>query len=179
MNSEQREAKRVRDAAYYQAHREERLALQAAYNADHREAIAAYRADRREEARARHAANYAAHKEERSAYGAAYYKDHKAERLAYSDTYKAAHREDLRGKDVMKQQRFLGNLRTLKAAQCCDDCGTSEGVLDYHHTDPTMKRYTVSEMCNNSLEAFVDEVAKCTVQCRSCHQKRHVAMRAA
>ena len=122
-------------------------------------------------------------REAKRAYNAAWYQDHREAKLAYTvahiAAYRATHREELRDKDVRKQQLFLGNLRILKTAQGCDDCGTSEGLLDHHHTDPAMKRYTVSEMYHNSLEKFINEIAKCTVLCRSCHKKRHVEMRAA
>jgi hypothetical protein len=64
---------------------------------------------------------------------------------------------------------FYANLRILKAAQGCSVCGRHDGRLDHHHLDPSTKRYSVSKMCTTSLETFIDEIAKCTVLCASCH----------
>lgn len=145
-----------------------------------KEKARAYRSTHREEARAYASAYYVAHREEKRSYNTAYSAAHKDEiracgvawRESHPD-YGDAHRAEKRERDARQQRWFIGNLRILRAAQGCDDCGTSEGLLDHHHTDPSTKTYSVSQMYNNSLEAFMDEIAKCTVLCRSCHKKRH------
>jgi hypothetical protein len=75
-----------------------------------------------------------------------------------------------------KVQWFYRNLRVLKDAQGCADCGAT-GDLLHHHVNPQTKRYCVTGMAGCSLETWLDEVAKCVVLCRSCHKKRHDAIR--
>lgn len=94
--------------------------------------------------------------------------DHREEKAARNAAYYATHREDRRA----KQRWFTGNLNILKRAQGCTDCATHEGRLDHHHLDPATKLCNVAHMWNHSLEKFLDEIAKCTVLCRSCHKKR-------
>jgi hypothetical protein len=113
-----------------------------------------------------------------------------------SAAYREAHREELReierqrraargeqGRSAerararMTIKRFRANLRILKAAQGCADCGTRTERLDYHHEDPSTKKYTVSRMHKCSLKTLLDEIAKCVVLCAPCHTRRHWTMR--
>ena len=115
----------------------------------------------------------ASHRHERHAY----YEAHRGERLDYERAYHADHREERRERKTRQRAWFTANLRILRAAQGCDDCGTSEGLLEHHHLDPDTKTYSVSRMYGHSLKAFVDEIAKCVVLCRPCHGQRHAEMR--
>lgn len=58
-------------------------------------------------------------------------------------------------------------------------CGTHEEPLVHHHLVPAEKRIGLSKMQHYSLESFVDELAKCTVVCRSCHRVIHNTMKEA
>jgi hypothetical protein len=134
-----------------------------------------YRASHREEQRAYGRAYYARHREELLAKRKVYDAEHRDELAAYHARYRAEHRERHR----MRQQRHLRWMKDIKEAQGCTDCGTHGGLLDHHHIDPETRLLCVSGMANHSLEAILDEIAKCAVLCRSCHQKRHAVMRAA
>jgi len=68
-------------------------------------------------------------------------------------------------------------VRLLKAEQGCCLCGRKDGRLDHHHVDPSTKTYGVSQMANCSVEAIVDEIAKCVVLCVGCHCRWHSDMR--
>lgn len=175
MTAEQREAKRVYQAAWYQDHREEARA----YRADHSEEAAAYRAAHRDEARAYQAAYRAAHKDERAAYDAAYYADHREEAAAYYAEYRKAHSDAILGKQATEFAEFTEWLQILRTNNGCGDCETHEGRLVHHHVDPSTKLYNVSGMCGHSLDALEDELEKCVVLCHPCHMARHVEMRAA
>mgnify|MGYP000853834455 CR=1 FL=1 len=134
-----------------------------------------YRASHREQQRAHERAYYARHREEILARRRAHYAAHPEERAAYRTRYNAEHR----GRYQQRQQRHLRWMKDIKQAQGCTDCGTHEGLLDHHHIDPSTRSYSLTGMANHSLESILDEIAKCTVLCRSCHRKRHAAMRAA
>lgn len=173
--AEEREKKRAYNAAYYAAHREELLAYQAAYRAEHREERYAYGEAHREEQRAYREA----HREEMCAYNAAYYRslddEQREDKRAYGRAYYYAHREDRR----KREEWFRRWIDLLRSTQGCSDCGTHDGMLEYHHVDPATKRYNVSHMYGYSEEAFMDEVAKCVVLCRQCHRKRHAMLKEA
>ena len=74
-----------------------------------------------------------------------------------------------------KNAWYQANLRTLKLTQGCSDCGTRDErkVIQYHHLDPSTKKHDISAMYGCSTRVWLDEIAKCTVLCRSCHKKRH------
>jgi len=113
-----------------------------------------------------------AHRDEIRVQKAAYRASHRDEIRACEAAYKASHPDG-------KRAWFMGNLNILRAAQGCDDCGVHEGMLLHHHMDPSTKLWEVSQMCSHSLEKFIDEIAKCTVLCYSCHKKRHAVLMAA
>jgi len=142
--------------------RERKRVCSAAYNAAHKEERRAYDD---------------AHKEEICARQASYYATHREEKRVYMAEYRDAHKEEIRERHAKQREWFTGNLRILKAAQGCTDCGTHQGTLDYHHLDPSTKKYNVSRMQRRSLESWVDEVAKCAVLCQPCHNKRHAEMK--
>lgn len=136
-----------------------------------------YYKSHRAEGMAAHKAWLQFHKEEQAIQKAAYYRAHCEGLCAYSAAYRAEHGAILREKAARKNVWFIGNLNILKAAQGCTDCGAHEGELLHHHLDPSKKLRGVSQMATCSLEAFLEEIAKCAVLCRPCHRKRHAAMR--
>jgi len=61
----------------------------------------------------------------------------------------------------------------LKVNPC--SCGESDpAALEFDHTDPAMKKYTIATMATRgvSLDTVKAEVAKCQVLCANCHRKR-------
>ena len=73
----------------------------------------------------------------------------------------------------MDRDRFRRNLSLLRRTQGCSRCGTHDEPLVHHHLVPATKRIGLSKMQHYSLEAFMDELAKCTVVCKSCHRTIH------
>lgn len=45
--------------------------------------------------------------------------------------------------------------------------------LDFHHVDPSCKYERVSVMLNYSMVRLAEEINKCVVLCRNCHQSLH------
>lgn len=63
-----------------------------------------------------------------------------------------------------------------KQTLSCSVCGENRyWCLDFHHSDPSEKENTVSQMVtqNASRERILEEVAKCVVVCRNCHADIH------
>lgn len=78
---------------------------------------------------------------------------------------------------LRREAWYHKNLRLLKETQGCSRCGTHEGNFHHHHVDPSTKRFSVSDLAWVSLEFWLDEIAKCTVLCHSCHSKLHFSER--
>src|SRR4029077_2631271 len=69
--------------------------------------------------------------------------------------------------------KFISELRKdLK----CSLCGENHpATLDFHHSNPKDKDFTISEACKGgfSIEKIKEEIAKCIVLCSNCHRKEH------
>lgn len=66
-------------------------------------------------------------------------------------------------------------MKELKNELKCCVCGENEpACLDFHHTDPSEKEYTISTIVHtHSWEKIVNEINKCVVLCSNCHRKVH------
>lgn len=61
-----------------------------------------------------------------------------------------------------------------KQSRPCPNCGESDPVcLDFHHLDPTIKEFNVTQPKGRSLEKIKAEISKCVVICSNCHRKLH------
>jgi hypothetical protein len=72
---------------------------------------------------------------------------------------------------AVRHARHKERLLVAKAAGCVR-CGSMD-ELHLHHVDPSTKRTKVSNMATYSDRTFWEEVAKCVVLCRPCHQAEH------
>jgi len=62
-------------------------------------------------------------------------------------------------------------LRDLMGQLVCVDCGAP--AHDWHHRIPETRTFWVSRLRSPDHPAFLPEVEKCDVLCRSCHMRRH------
>lgn len=65
---------------------------------------------------------------------------------------------------------FVDLKSQLKCNRCPEDfiyC------LEFHHTDPEEKEFSVSQMRGYSKEKILEEISKCEVLCANCHRKEH------
>jgi hypothetical protein len=61
--------------------------------------------------------------------------------------------------------------KTLKCNRCPEN---HPACLQFHHSDPTQKEVTVSQVVRWwSIRRIMEEVAKCEVLCANCHAKEH------
>lgn len=75
-------------------------------------------------------------------------------------------------KSNKKQREWFEDFKkTLK----CEYCGENHvACLDFHHTDPSVKEFSVGSMIHRFGKArILKEVEKCTVLCSNCHRKLH------
>ena len=75
-------------------------------------------------------------------------------------------------------RNYMANRRTVRIAAAteflggfCVDCGTDKR-LEFDHVDPLTKQFPIASAATISEERFWDEVRKCVLRCRSCHQKK-------
>lgn len=56
----------------------------------------------------------------------------------------------------------------------CVDCGETDSiVLQFDHTDPSLKTDRVANMVfNSSLATLQSEIDKCEVRCANCHSRK-------
>lgn len=64
----------------------------------------------------------------------------------------------------------------LKKEMCCSNCGFDHvAALQFHHTDPLEKEYTIAEMIGKGCakKKILSEIEKCVVLCANCHAVEH------
>jgi protein-arginine kinase activator protein McsA len=62
----------------------------------------------------------------------------------------------------------------LKGGKCAD-CGWNGNIaaFQFHHRDPSEKRFTISSNPKVSWEKYWEEIEKCDLLCANCHMIRH------
>jgi len=63
---------------------------------------------------------------------------------------------------------------------CCSSCGfdVSHTAMDFHHVDPTSKRFTLAlDRFTRSWGKIVPEAMKCILVCANCHTEIEAGVR--
>lgn len=63
----------------------------------------------------------------------------------------------------------IEKVRQLLEGKSCSRCGSTDRLL-FHHIDPSTRLFTMSHC---PAYAFEDELKKCIILCRSCHNFTH------
>lgn len=78
---------------------------------------------------------------------------------------------------VLSRKKRIGELvKEAKSGKSCVRCGESRvACLDFHHVDPSTKRFALATARNVglSLETILEEIKKCIVLCANCHRVEH------
>lgn len=77
------------------------------------------------------------------------------------------------------QARNAALIQSIKLASRCLFCGEDRPqCLDFHHRDPSTKRYTIAAMRvgRYATPALMAEVAKCVILCANCHRLVHAGL---
>lgn len=75
-----------------------------------------------------------------------------------------------------KYQEKKQIVQDLKAKDKCAKCGDSRPyVLDYHHTNPSIKEESIARMTSNNykIDKVLSEIKKCICLCSNCHREFH------
>lgn len=88
---------------------------------------------------------------------------------------KAKHISYVRSRDNRIDVWFKKYKRSLLCEMCGED---HPACLEFHHLDPTQKKFSVSQRrWRPSLEKLIEEIAKCRVLCANCHRKEHYRLK--
>lgn len=75
-----------------------------------------------------------------------------------------------------KKQRNLTKetLIALKGGKC-ERCGYNKCIqaLEFHHLDPTQKKFSLSTHRGSAIEHSLKEIEKCVLLCANCHKEEH------
>jgi hypothetical protein len=73
-------------------------------------------------------------------------------------------------KQRAKHIETKARLKQVQVDRGCLRCGLTDGrCLQWHHRDPTQKRFNIGEAKNMKWENLMLEVEKCDVLCANCH----------
>lgn len=74
----------------------------------------------------------------------------------------------------LSYQEKRQKLDEIKHCRGCFFCQEGEPVaLDFHHRNPSEKKFTISAEIAKPIELLLEEAAKCEVICANCHRKLH------
>ncbi len=94
-------------------------------------------------------------------------------RSNYAEKYATAHN----ARNNLRRQGNVMLLTEYKKTLKCVWCGENEpACLEFHHTDPTEKDFTIGKSMSLSWEAIKREIDKCVCVCANCHRKLHAGV---
>ena len=107
--------------------------------------------------------------DKRKEYNKTYYGKNKEKRKEYNKVYNQDHRKEHKKDNRRKRLEFKLILKNLKINGCaiCD----SHKHLEFHHTLPTDKKFSISQGAGYSSKVLSDELNKCILLCRKHHKE--------
>lgn len=69
------------------------------------------------------------------------------------------------------KKKFINELKDSLGGKCAH-CGSTTN-LQFHHTDPSKKKFTIGKPTNYTRAEIKKEAKKCILLCRDCHIKEH------
>lgn len=76
----------------------------------------------------------------------------------------------------LTRSAFLAKIKKTKGGKCVR-CGYDKCIsaLEFHHTDPTKKEFTISND-HFKLREVIEEIKKCILICSNCHKEYHAGL---
>lgn len=83
-------------------------------------------------------------------------------------------KECVRNKEKEHYQDCVQRLTELKQTLSCQKCHENRYyLLEFHHRDPSLKNFEISEKIKLPLDKIQEEIEKCDVLCANCHREWH------
>jgi len=87
---------------------------------------------------------------------------------------KGMYKEKSKKNKPLEMERIRKLLDELKGDGGCEHCGIKNHiVLEFHHTDPSMKEGDVSKLAYLNKSKARKEAKKCIILCSNCHKIEH------
>ena len=88
---------------------------------------------------------------------------------------KESEQEKARIRQSNRRAEFKKWFSEYKSTLKCSKCGFNHpAALDFHHTDPTKKEFTISSVRTSmSKDKLLREIKKCIVLCANCYRIHH------
>lgn len=102
------------------------------------------------------------------------YSERKEQLLEYQKRYRKENREAVSQRQKDSRNKKLQLLINMKGDKCerCQITYPPE-VYDFHHIDPRIKSFTISNEMGRSLKSLIIEAEKCALLCANCHRLLH------
>jgi hypothetical protein len=99
----------------------------------------------------------------------------KAKHKEWSRAHYEANKEATKAKIKERIKRNKKQWDLYKSTLKCSKCSFSHiAALDFHHVDPSEKKYVISALVSNkSFTKAMNEAKKCIVLCANCHRIHH------
>ena len=96
----------------------------------------------------------------------------------YKAEYYRNNSEKCKAKVAQDKRDRVALFKQYKSNLKCAACPESEScVIDFHHVDPTTKKFDVSQkVWETSWDTLLIEINKCIPLCKNCHAKLHNGM---
>ena len=78
--------------------------------------------------------------------------------------------------NYFKEKRLLKKSRLVDImGGCCQYCGYKDSfyALEFHHINPSIKKYTITDYLLKPLNEQLEELKKCVLLCSNCHRAYH------
>ena len=84
--------------------------------------------------------------------------------------------------EIVERNKYYRDQRKERNELChamldyeCERCGYYHyNVMEYHHLDPTQKKFTIGRhILRKSMDAILIELKKCALLCANCHKIVH------
>jgi hypothetical protein len=116
---------------------------------------------------------YQANRERQLKYSRVYNKTHREQVLARNRAYKQGAEYAGSGEEGRRRNKeYVAQQKVGKICTMCHKEADPRKLL-FHHVDPATKCFNLGSPGARSIQAIIDEIAKCVVWCRSCHGKFH------
>lgn len=90
----------------------------------------------------------------------------------YRKEYAVSNEAKLREQIVNRTKKTMAIVQSLKKP--CAKCGESRPwVIQFHHVDPSTKKFTIGSGHTYSKDVLQKEVSKCVCLCSNCHNEFH------
>jgi hypothetical protein len=73
------------------------------------------------------------------------------------------------------RSKFRNTVSEIMGGYCCKICGYSKCLeaIEFHHIDPSIKEWKLSDLVTNKKETIEKELAKGILVCANCHREIH------